>query len=551
MNAHTTKLRFAPLIRVSTELQEKTGESLRTQRKQIEDAVDALGGTIPKSCWQYSGQEHATAGWEREKLDKLLKDATKDKFDAVIVADATRWSRDNQKSKDGLQILRDNKIKFFVNRVEYDLYNPEQNFFLGMSSEIGEYHARSQILKSLTSRIERAKRGLPGAGKLPFGRTFNKETSTWGLDEEKLKDIKWAAVQYLEHNKTVSEIASTLGMNSSNLWKVLRHRSGTTWKIKFDVQKFNINETVCIDIPPLLSQETINSIAQKAAANKTYTHGIIKHHYLLSRVIFCEECGYAMFGQTNKTGRRYYRHPSKRARNCSSKGWVVAEEIEDAVIVHLFKMFGDVKSIKEAILKAIPCSLDITEKQQQRGLLTKKLSKTASQKKNVITSIANGTISDQEASDILVPLRDQESQIKNEIDYLNQFLENVPSSEQVEQKAKYLQLIINKIFKYTGQLESMSYEDYKGLVTHAFAGMDREGKRLGVYVNPSNDQDKSWQYTIQGILPDVEGSIPMEEWEMKEILGVDFDRVTKFSISYREQAPPEYHSRPGRRLPVG
>jgi hypothetical protein len=39
MSARKSKLRFAPLIRVSTESQEKTGESLRTQKKQIEEAV--------------------------------------------------------------------------------------------------------------------------------------------------------------------------------------------------------------------------------------------------------------------------------------------------------------------------------------------------------------------------------------------------------------------------------------------------------------------------------------------------------------------------------
>ena len=40
------KLRFASLIRVSTEGQQKKGESLKTQRKQIEQAMEILGGVI-------------------------------------------------------------------------------------------------------------------------------------------------------------------------------------------------------------------------------------------------------------------------------------------------------------------------------------------------------------------------------------------------------------------------------------------------------------------------------------------------------------------------
>jgi len=63
-----TALRFAPLIRVSTEDQEKKGESLRTQKGQIKQYVKSLKGIIPDNCWIYSGQEHATPDQERAKL---------------------------------------------------------------------------------------------------------------------------------------------------------------------------------------------------------------------------------------------------------------------------------------------------------------------------------------------------------------------------------------------------------------------------------------------------------------------------------------------------
>ncbi len=103
------KLRFAPFIRVSTEKQEKKGESLSTQKKQIIHYVKQMDGVIPDSCWSYSGQEHSTEGFERKMLDKLLSDSSKNKFDCVIVCDPSRWSRDSHKSEEGLKILRENK----------------------------------------------------------------------------------------------------------------------------------------------------------------------------------------------------------------------------------------------------------------------------------------------------------------------------------------------------------------------------------------------------------------------------------------------------------
>jgi len=59
----TSKLRFAPLIRVSTERQAQKGESLWTQKTQILSYVKNLGGTIPEHCWRYSGREHSTPGY--------------------------------------------------------------------------------------------------------------------------------------------------------------------------------------------------------------------------------------------------------------------------------------------------------------------------------------------------------------------------------------------------------------------------------------------------------------------------------------------------------
>ena len=153
--------------------QERQGESLRTQATQIEHAVASLGGKIVS---RYAGQEHATAGFEREQLGQLLDDAGEPRppFDAVIVADATRWLRDNAASKDGLKILRDARIRFYVLTTEYDLFNTEARLFLGLTAEIGEYHAQTQKTKSLQNRIEAA----PSAASRPAARFRSAEFGT-------------------------------------------------------------------------------------------------------------------------------------------------------------------------------------------------------------------------------------------------------------------------------------------------------------------------------------------------------------------------------------
>jgi DNA invertase Pin-like site-specific DNA recombinase len=103
-------LKFAPLVRVSSERQSKQGSSLLTQTVELEEAIVDLGGEIHK--W-YRGHEHASPEFERKIFDLLLADGIARKYDAVIVADVDRWSRDNSRSEEGLKILRENGIRFF------------------------------------------------------------------------------------------------------------------------------------------------------------------------------------------------------------------------------------------------------------------------------------------------------------------------------------------------------------------------------------------------------------------------------------------------------
>ena len=513
----TPKLRFAPLVRVSTEGQERHGESLNTQKRQIQEYVEVLGGVIPKHCWSYCGQEHATAGHDRALLDRLLADSGKGLFDAVIVCDASRWSRDNAKSKEGLRILLDNKIRFFVSTAEYDLFSPEQSLFLSLAVEIGEFQARMQNLKSTINRLNRAKRGIPTGGKIPYGRTYDPKTGQWGLDKDKAEGIRWAAERYLS-GESVVKLAKQLGVNFSNLWKVLTKRSGSDWSIEFDCPKLNIKETVTIKVPPLLPEKTINAVLARAAANKTYEHGKLKNQYLLGRMVFCAECGYTMFGQTNHNHLRYYRHARDRVRPCSQGKWLPAPLIEEAVLMHLFKTFGDVSAMKKALERAIPNQDRVEMLREQLTSASGKLRGVQQEKKRVVVAISKGILTDKDATEAMDRLREREQLLGGEIAMLEAQLVGIPDRKMTAMNAQLVHAVIKAAFKRPHHLLEMSYEQKEKLVRHAFAGKDTQGKRLGVYVRRHGD---GWQFTIKGILDQIIGSLPMSDEERWKLLPVD------------------------------
>jgi len=495
------KLRFAPLVRVSTEKQEKMGESLRTQQAQIQQAVKALSGVLIPDPWRYSGQEHATPGFEKKRFDQLLKDAGRGLFDAVIVCDPSRWSRDNLKSSQGLEILKQNGIRFFAGQIEHDLFDPTSELFLGMTTQINQYQAKISAQKSLRNKIARARRNIPTSGKLPHGRTFDKKTETWGIDLEKQKKIEWAAKQYLKGVSSI-KLAKHLGMSHHTFWTTLAKRSGPTWEIQFRSEQHNIDQKVTLNVPQLLDEETIKAIRTRIEANRTYLHGQIKYQYLLGRIVFCARCGYALFGHTNIKNNvtyRYYRHIQKglRQKECDPRLSIPANELEEAILTRLFIVLGDEEGMRRAIERAVPNRTKIEELRERKKFLESELSKTEARKNRFIDYIGDGLLSKAEAKAKMEDVRLKEASIKTEIDAIDSQLVDMPTAELTRHRARLIELTMERVFRSPSRLKRMSFEERRELVKSFFSGKDTKGQRWGVYV--AKDSKGAVNYEIRGM----------------------------------------------------
>jgi DNA invertase Pin-like site-specific DNA recombinase len=533
------QLRFASLIRVSTEKQEKQGESLTTQRKSNERDVERLGGKIVAT---YGGQEHATAGWERKEVDRLLADASRNVFDAVIVTYADRWSRDNKKSKEGLEILRDNDIKFFLGASEMNLFSPEVKFLLGMHAEVGEFVAGQTAKKTLETKIERALQGKPACGDLPFGRTF--QDGKWGVDPQAQAMIQDVAARLLA-GEPLGKLAQEYKVAVSNLWKVLRHRCGDQWEQRFRSKKLNIDETVITTVPPLLDERTIRAVGEYLDARRTFLHQPPKrlHDYLLSGRVFCAECGYLLTGQHDvRCNLTYYIHGGgKRYKKslcpCSlrPKPRVRADWLEGQVVSQLFGMFGNPLKIETAIRSAVPDCDGLTKR---KAKLDADLARLVKSRDSILGLIIKGTITDEQAEKRLGGLKENERSLREELRRLADQLGNLPDEDTLR---RYVERIKTESgFTITvrdegGKLHSasgkcfdnyfvrdedgkvhaakpedvdsflntmMSKDDRRHLIDAVFAKPLSDGKPAGVYITPAGKKGRSWQwkFTIRGLL---------------------------------------------------
>jgi len=516
------KLRFCPLARVSTEKQEKQGESLQTQKSQLIEYVQQHNGIIPDSCWQYSGQEHSTPGFERKVLEKLLIDASKDVFDCIIVCDPSRWSRDNLKSEQGLQILKENNIRFFAGMLELDLFVPEQAFFLLMSTGINQFIAQSSSLKSITNRISKARKNIPVTGSLPSGRTYDKKSGKWGIDEKFKKKIQLAAKMLLE-GKSLIHISKLINMNRTNLTSILTYRCGDTWNQHFKADRFKIDETIETKVPRLLEQDILDKIILRIQQNKTVFHSQLKYKYLLGRMILCGHCGSPLSGNTRKgSGRNYYRHP--KSDKCKKFQHVPCELIDNPALIHLFTLFGNQSEMMKAVENAVPNLKDVEMKESRLLEIDKELKKVNQRKIRLIDLYETDGITREDFTPKMSQHKEREALLTDEMEKLKTEIESVPRKKEIKERADLLKAHIQSIYTNSIEFENMSFEEKRQLAQFAFSGQDYQGQRAGVYVRKDAD---GWSFELKGILPDnsIIEYLPMDKEKQDILLGIEVNNI--------------------------
>jgi DNA invertase Pin-like site-specific DNA recombinase len=511
-------LRFACLCRVSTEDQQERGESLRTQHNQLEQAVAAVGGTVAK--W-YEGQEHGTEGHERRLFDQLLSDAGKGLFSAVMVADPSRWSRDNVRSETGLEVLRDAGVRFHVLATEYDLFNNHARLFLGISGVINSFYAREQRAKSLLNRIARAKRGVPSAGRLPFGRAYDRDADRWSVDAEKQAKIKDIAARYLA-GEPLEKLAREHNIAYNFLCRTLRYNCGDKWVIDFEASDLKIAESVTMRVPRLLEERVIKAVCDRLDAKRTFLHGSPLHDYLLSGRVFCAGCNRPLSGRPGRKGKYLYYAHSQRCpgKECPlrPRPMVPAPKLEADVVSRLFDMFGNPAQIARAVKQAVPDGDKLLKRRKQ---LEGDVAKVERARERILTLVAKDVVSDEQAEKQLLEQKQREAQLRAELDTVSAQLTDLPSEEDLR---CYVEKVEGAIFvlgppqvdPLTGEsvdtymggndvctFMHMTREDKRRLVQAVFGGHTLpDGKPAGVYVSPAGKhvahRPKEFTFVVRG-----------------------------------------------------
>jgi site-specific DNA recombinase len=523
--------RVALYARVSTEAQEEEGQSLSTQIATMQEAAARVGTVVVEV---YQVQESAMPGQPRPSLARLMKDAAAGKFDAVMVCKMDRLARAIEVLTHVENQLRQFGIDLYEGSDKHNLLSAEGRLTRGMQALIGEYAVNRLKWSACLSRLERAQRGWPHSGALPWGREVLKikdrrnADAQWLLNEDKARIAQEMYKCYIEEGSNLAQVASRFHMNAETLRRVLVEQSSSIWQRSFLDPTTGQQVTVSTRIPPLLSDDQIARVKQRAKQNQLERAGWTtrRREYPLSHYLRCTnpDCGWSNLSghmSTDRTGksRPYYVHVYHK-KQCACTNYVPAEDLETEIFSRLGQLLLDSKHLAAAVRATV------TQRPEDTERLEVELARVRAAEKRARRILEN-------AMAVLIEQRGAEAAniVKAKVDEQEKMLANLKDqAQQLEGALKVTRLPVDftaRIEQITKRLVGLHgyapifwpHEAKRALLAMFFGGpkstrFDRAARghrsdERGIFIAQHRSQDggRYWTYEARGAIANLGGAI--------------------------------------------
>lgn len=348
----------AVYARVSTDAQAEMGYSIGDQVRTCRAHAEKLSS---ETIVEYIDDGYSGEYIERPALDRLRNDLRAKLITNVIVYDPDRLSRNltNQ------LIIADDIEKAGANLIflthDYDA-SPEGKMFFSIRGAISAFEKAK-----IRERTMRGKRSKALSGKLIFddglyGYDYDKEKSMYTINEEEAKNVRTIFDLYTTRGYGVTSLwaeIKAMGLVSRNgkpfilstLNKMLCNETYSGTKRSFhthnkaigqkkrQLQVRDESEWISITVPAIISQETWDKSVDCRSLNKVTAKRNRKHEYLLSNIIRCMGCGYALHGVNYRRGDKEYPYYVCTAyinnNECAIRKCIPAKELDDTVWAEL------------------------------------------------------------------------------------------------------------------------------------------------------------------------------------------------------------------------
>lgn len=305
----------------------------------------------------YSDEGKTGTSTDRPAFQAMLAAAVRGDFEAVVVYDISRGSRDvgdwfqmrKQFMMLGIQVIA-------TTQTLGDLTDSSAFLTELLTAGLGQHAVLETRQKSIAGVAVKAKQGKFLGGVPPLG--YDVVNGNYVINPIEARTVQTIFEMYgsgRSYNQILDAVASAVGkrgrpMGKNSLHSILsneRYIGVYSWnrrRVKlFRKWAGGTPNPNCVRIegaiPAIISEELWRKVQKRMSDNKRNASNKARRTYLLSGLIECEECGAAYVGHTstNKKGyetRSYVCGNKYRTRTCSAKN-INADEIEAFVVQQL------------------------------------------------------------------------------------------------------------------------------------------------------------------------------------------------------------------------
>lgn len=301
-NTCNALLRVAIYIRVSTDRQASTGDSMDEQLDTLQNHINSHDNMICAGTYVddgISGQK-----LNRGDFHRLISDVKDDKIDLIIFTKLDRWFRSLKHYLNTQDILDAHNCNWLaVSQPYFDTSSPHGRAFIAQSMTFAELEAQNDSTRILDVFNYKYKQGQVLSGKTPFGYSIVDKRLQPNDDAEKARAIFEYYASCGSLNKTITYIENEFNivMCQDNLKKsILRNKKYT------GVFRDNLN--YC---PAIVDNELFENVQRLLNVNVKSNQ---KYSYIFSGLLRCSCCGnaYSGFTHTCKRINHTYKYPAYR-----------------------------------------------------------------------------------------------------------------------------------------------------------------------------------------------------------------------------------------------
>ncbi|MCL2703859.1 MAG: recombinase family protein [Defluviitaleaceae bacterium] len=282
---------------------------------------------------------------KRDDFQKMIKDAEKRQFQAVIVWKLDRFARNRYDSATYKARLKKHGVKV-VSAMENISDNPEGIILEGMLESMAEYYSANLSQNIRRGQYDSAIKGQFIGSRPPIG--YKLENKRLVIDDAKAWIVRYFFEEYAKGVSKTDIVAALAAKGVKNAFgrELTSNYLQTTLRNTRYIGQYVFRGELIPDAnPPIIDEKTFYAVQERltAKAHAPATEKAIVN-YLLSGKAFCGLCGTRLIGESgkSKTGDKHFYYTCskrKRQKDCKKlnekKGfleWYVVEQTIEYVL---------------------------------------------------------------------------------------------------------------------------------------------------------------------------------------------------------------------------